>query len=334
MSKRYDLEHIQVQVTWEEFLPTGKEFPPEKAVLFLPGWPLKEAPAKSMRRIGEEFANNFGARTYLIYTQSKQIVTHPMYHHAQAVCKFLAELAEKGIKSIILSGLSQGGLKAIDTVVRLQEMELGIRVEGLVLINSAGLNDIDEWTLLWRQFVDLTVKIFLIILRESAREPSLRKKITSLRENMIVLLRGAGDFFFSIRVDARPSLRTFFSRFKNEVVETATRSPYLDQLSVPIVIIQGTKDRCFDTDRILTQAKAQTGTSEVFDARVKSPPVFSKAAKKQNPVEDLFPRSPYVRLVRGQKFGNHLLPLFQPGAVAQASLYVLGDSKEVLDLPF
>src|SRR5262245_48313556 len=173
MSKRYDLEHIQVLVTWEEILPDGKETLPEKAFLFLPGWPLKEAPAKSMRRIGEEFANNFGARTYLIYTQSKQIVTHPMYHYAQAVCKFLAELAEKGIKSIILAGLSLGGLKAIDIVVRLQEMRLGIRVEGLILINSAGLNDIDEMTLLRRQAMELTVKILLMILRESAAEPSL-----------------------------------------------------------------------------------------------------------------------------------------------------------------
>jgi hypothetical protein len=149
---------------------------------------------------------------------------------------------------------------------------------------------------------------------------------------MTVLLRGAGDFLSALWLDARPSLRAFFSRKKNEVVEAATRSPYLDQVRIPIVIIQGAKDRSFDTDRILTQAKDRPGTFELFDARAKGSPMLSQDQKKQIPVEDLFPRSPYVRLVRAQKFGIHLLPLFQPGAVAQASLYVLGDSKEALDL--
>lgn len=306
MSMRYDLEEIQVLVTWEEFLPNGKEPSPEKTVLFFAGWPLKEAPVKGMRRIGEEFANNSGARTYVIYTKGDRVVTEPSYHHALAVCKFLSE---KKIKRIILAGNSQGGLKAIDTIIRLQELSLDIQIEGLILINSSGLNNISGWTFLRRQIVDITIKTWLMILRESAREPSFRKKIISLRENVAILNSGTHDYLFAIWKDIRPSLRAFLSGFINEVIEGTTRSPYLDQISVPIVIIQGAKDRSLDNDRVLIQAKYS--------------PIFSKNAKKQISVEDLFPCSPYVRLLRIQKYGHHLLLFFRTRSIAKVSLHLL-----------
>lgn len=310
MSINYSLENMQVLITWEEIFPitkdtsSMKETLPTRAIIISPGWPLKIGPVKGMRKIGEAFANTFGERTYLIYTYCDQNVSQPMYYHAQTICKFLIE---KKLKSIIFVGHSQGGIKSIDAAVQLLDMGADICVEGLVLINSSGLNNIGTWTFLRRQVVDLNIKTCLAIIKESAHEPS-SQKFRSFIENLTTF-GGASEFFRAIWIDMKPSPKAFLLRFKNEVIEGTTKSPQLEKVEAPVIIIQGAKDHSFNTDKVLVQNGTQTNTAKTGHAKVC--------------VEDLFPHSPYVRLLRVERFGIHLLPFFRPKAIAQASRQLL-----------
>jgi pimeloyl-ACP methyl ester carboxylesterase len=299
---------MQVLVTWEEIFPitketsSTKEASPARAIIISPGWPLKIGPVRGMRKVGEAFANTFSEKTYLIYTCSRQNVEQPMYYHAQAICKFLAE---KKLKSIIFVGHSQGGIKSIDVATQLQHVCLDIHVEGLILINSSGLNDIDKWTFLRLQVVDLNIKTCLAIIKESALEPSLQKKFRSLVKN-IAIFCGASEFFRAIWIDIKPSPRAFLSRFKSEVIEGTTKSPQLEKVEAPVIIIQGEKDHSFNTDKVLVQSSAQINS----DFKTEDFSVFNDNKYTKVLVENLFPHSPYCGLperlaVSYQKVGHH-----------------------------
>src|SRR6266700_2221849 len=101
--KRYNIESTQVTVTWQEFLPPGKEPPPGKAVLFFPGWPLR-VDSKSIRELAEELANYSGTKTFVIQTRDEQIISNSLFQEAQAICKFLMEAKTK---DVTLVGYSQ-----------------------------------------------------------------------------------------------------------------------------------------------------------------------------------------------------------------------------------
>lgn len=320
MNKIYDLGHTQIAVIWQEILTPGGDAASNKAVLFLPGWPLKE-PVETLRRVGEQIARSSQMRTYVVYTKNQQIVPNSSYPEAKAVCEFLAEMH---LTQITLVGYSQGGIKAIDTIVLLQQAaNLDICVEGLILINSAGLNEVNAWKFVVTQVVDLTLKTWLAILEESLSKPSLREKLAALKENVALEMRGSRDFLGAVWKEVRPSLRGFFTRLREEIDETISRSPYLDRIEVPIVLVQGAKDHSFDTENLRTRPGRQSAHDDSRGATSKGSFSSSKDNRRQIFAVNLFPHSPYVRAVRAQKFGTHLLPVFRPKGVAQASFYLL-----------
>lgn len=321
-SKIYDVEDTPVLVSWQEFIRVDQEPLLEKAVIFFPGWPLR-ADSKSIRELSEEFANSSGARTLVIHTRSEQIILNPIYQEARAVCGFLAE---QKLKNITLIGYSQGAIKAIDTIVFLQETKPNIQVEGLILIVPVGLNNVVAGALIRRYVTDFLITSLLAVLREIGRKPSLREKLDSLVESMVLIVRSCLSFFLAILKEVKLSRLGYLHRFTNEVKEMSQRSPYLDKIGVPIVLIQGAYDHVSDRASILTQTKAQAikvGLQDQTEERSKT----DKKIKEQILIESLFPQSPDIRIVKAQKFGTHLLPLFRSKPVAKASLYLLQRSR-------
>jgi pimeloyl-ACP methyl ester carboxylesterase len=318
MSKTFSLDQTQVVVTWQEILPAEGTVSDE-FILFLPGWPLKE-PVKTLHRVGEQFAKSSHLRTYIIYTKNQQIVPNSSYPEAQAICQFLAEAQ---LSRITLVGFSQGSIKAMNIIALLQEMKLGIRVEGLILINSAGLTEVSEWKFVIRQLVDLTLKTWLSILRESLSRPSLREKFATFKANAVLNVHGTRDFLGAVWKEARPSLRGFVIRLKEEIRETTSKNPYLDRIEVPTVLVQGTRDHSFDMQYLRTQPETQPAHGILQKDSNRRMSLSARGGKGQIFAVDLFPHSPYVRVVSAHKFGTHLLPIFRSQGVARASFYLL-----------
>ncbi len=275
--------------------------------------------SRSILEFSEELATASGIKTYVIHTRSEQIIPGSLFEEAQAVCEFLVE---KEIKSITLIGYSQGSIKAIDTAFLLLEKGLFIQVEGLILIDPVGLNDISNVKLVRSYVVDSLITSPLVQLRESARKASLRRKSISLIKNAVLSVNIYIAFLLALMKEVKISQFKYFSRFKNQLKEMSQQSPYIGELSVPIILILGTEDRVSDNYNILSQARVQPALTELHDTTANSFISFKKK-RKETLATCLFPRSPHVSIVNAKKFGSHLLPLLRSKAVARASLYLL-----------
>ncbi len=317
-SKLYGIEGSRVLVTWQEFLPTNKSSG-NKAIIFFPGWPLR-ADSDSIRALCEEFARSSGVKTFALHTRNEQVIPNSLYLEAKAVCKFLEE---SEFNEITLVGYSQGGIKAINTIISLHEINANLHVDGLILIVSVGLNEIDSAELARRYMTDFLIKSSLIIIREVARQPSFRKKLVSLIRNISLAIHSSLEFFISILQEVRASNRHYFERFQNDLKEMTQKSPYLNQIRVPVVLVQGAKDRVSDSRRILSQATDTTAlVLSSFDIS-ENLPTCSQNTSQQILAMDIFPQSAHVIMVEANKFGTHVLPLFRSKSVARASLYLL-----------
>jgi pimeloyl-ACP methyl ester carboxylesterase len=319
VSKIYHVEGTQVLLTYQGFLPKDKEALRNKAVIFIPGWAWR-ADSKSIEGLCEELAYNSEAETFVICTRNEQVTPDSLDQEAKAVCKFLAE---NELKEITLVGYSQGGIKAINTLIHLQEMHSSMHIEGLILIDSVGLNEVDSHELAKRFIVDLLIKSPLMIMRELERKPGIRKKLLSFIENVPLATSVCFELIQCILKEVRTSNLSYFSRVQNELREMAKINPYLERIRVPIVLIQGLKDRVSDCERIITQTReksAQTLSQDSGRGILLGP---KKNINKRILAENVFPQSPYVRMIEAEKFGTHGLPLFRSKSVARVSLYLL-----------
>jgi hypothetical protein len=200
-------------------------------------------------------------------------------------------------------------------------------VEGLILLVPVGLNEIGSYTLTRNYITDFLIKSLPVIVREIAREPSLRKKIHSFFQNIPFAIGAFIEFFDSILKEMRESKRKYFSRWHNDLNEMTKKNPHLNQIKVPTILIQGTKDHVSDFERIITQAKHNSITDFEKDTISKETLSLCKNGRKQILIKNVFPQSSYVKVVEAEKFGTHILPLFRSKSVARVSLYLLKRSQ-------
>ncbi len=291
MDKIYHVEGTEILVIWQKILPNVKDALPDKVVIFFPGWAFR-ADTKTMIRIGENFANNFECVTCIIYTRSIQVISDSLYQEAKAVCMFIKE---SQVKEITLVGYSQGSIKAIDTSVLLQEMHPDIYINGLILISSVGLSETGKGELVRRLTVEILIKSLLSIITGNARKPSLRNKIIFLVENIAIANRALIDLFLSILIEIRTSKQNYFSRVKNELNEMAKRNSYLDQIQVPILLIEGIKDHVSDHKIIVAQSLTKAIRNRFQDNRPGDLPKLDKNIRNKLLSECLFPQSCYIK---------------------------------------
>jgi pimeloyl-ACP methyl ester carboxylesterase len=323
LCKTYDVDCTRVIVTWQEYQPEDKDLLPGKAIVFLPGWPLR-AESQSIRRLTEELANNSATRTYVLHTRSKDIVPASLYQEARAICLFLKEVhAER----IIFVGYSQGSIKAINILALLQEIKSDILVEGLILVVPVGLIAIGGKELVRRYIVDALFVSFMTILREVLHTPHIYNKLRCFVKNTLLILNASLVFFYALFKDIRAFRWGYLARFKNDLTEMSRLNPYLSKIRVPVVLIQGSKDFVSDHAKLSAQVSAQQ--ERRHSQNISREEV---AFSKQGLAKIVFPQSPAVTVVVAQKFGSHLLPLLRSESIARASLYLLRRSRGKAEL--
>ncbi|HEY7093916.1 MAG TPA: hypothetical protein VH393_12090, partial [Ktedonobacterales bacterium] len=107
-----------------------------------------------------------------------------------------------------------------------------------------------------------------------------------------------------------PYLVRLFTEVKGMVVQ----SPCAQELTMPIVIINGEQDELSRPSRIIpVQRSDNRGISYISSLRDRE--TYLRA--------NLFRKSPYVRMIVARKMGYHSLVAFRPLEVARASLYLL-----------
>src|SRR5438067_10759124 len=101
----------------------------------------------------------------------------------------------------------------------------------------------------------------------------------------------------------------------------AEKCLHLNRIRVPIILVQGNWDRVSDSRKItaLIEEKSILKTHLFKDCPLLSPYI----AEKQVASKYLFPQSPYVRIVKVEKFGVHLLPFYRSNSIARVTFYLL-----------
>jgi pimeloyl-ACP methyl ester carboxylesterase len=304
-ARTYEVEGGAILVAWKAFPPlesaASHECPPShSALIYLPGWSFTER-TTAIAPLCQAAADYVHEMTYAVDTRAAAIVPHSLAYEAEAVRRWLQE---SGIAKVTLIGDSQGGAQAIHLTVLLQESSPEIEVKALVLYNPVGLYDQPIRTLL-RNYVQEGHK-----LRRDVARIANAKEVSSLLQHNLT----EGSF-----VIARELLRShvhYPRRLLNEIKEMAQANPYLTEIRVPVILVQGASDLLSHPAQIIP---AQAGGEET------QPSSYIKDRHEREHVlqRRVFPQSPYVTMLVAEKMGYHALPSLRPKAVVHASLYLV-----------
>ncbi len=311
-------ESIEVSAREFEYVPKGtqevsdpsRENQSKQNVIFLPGWAMA-ADSKVVERLGKAFAEKSKGSAFSITTRAEQLpgTEDALYREALAIGKFIKE---KGLSDVVIAGHSQGGDKAIDLITILQE-DPELYVRGLVLLGSVGL---------YEQTPGVLAKNFVV--DSMAKTPiTLTKKLVSNPGAVAQGLRASNSIVSGIFKEIARSGTESVQRMKDEVSVMAQKNARLNQIRVPVILMSGAEDVVSNPNRIIPPGEEErmieewkrkdeaAGTETHIDPREK----FLQ--------ENVFPESPYIRMLVPEKLGHHGLPLFRSESVANASLYLL-----------
>lgn len=347
--KPYALDSgVSVEVRSAEFKPRdekGRELrdaPPDRAVILMPGW--GNTRLMTMNELSQAFADNSKSRAFLVSARSleqenKMAGETPdfLYEEAQAISLFIKD---RRLKEVTLAGHSQGADRAIDIVSILQE-DPDIKTNGLVLIGPTGLYE-QEPDDLKRKFLSHTVGVPFTSLAGIPKEvkdaskkgaPYIRglakndkeRKSPSEQTAKEILKEGTWDGVMTNLGVLRESWHKPFAlrrRISSEIREMAKKNPRAEKIRVPITIITGASDPISDRERLVPKSREQKTRDEMGETSDRRKDL---AAREQILKKDLFPSSPYIRMVvpGSEKLGNHLVQIFRPESVAKVSLYLL-----------
>ncbi len=298
-NKTYETENGPVEVVWKKFDPNfgaegseaRKREPLAGATIFLPGSYLT-ADSKSIETLNQSFADYAAAPAYAISTRTERPPESDMFREeAEAIRRFIEE---KGLSEVVVSGHSRGGDESIDLTALLREKNPGINVRGLVLLDSVGLYDQSE-----AEFARGNMRDSLNSL--SAAGKSIGSKTAFLKRG----LRTATDMLFNNLREFGRSKTGYPARARNELQEMAKMNKNIENIDVPVILVHGEEDPISSPKKVA--------------------PVNAPSEREAYLQENLFKKSPYVRMVvaAAEKAGQHGLPLFHSESVARGSLYML-----------
>lgn len=325
-SQVYGIEGARINLGWEKFFPAKPTFTSsDEAVVVLPGWGAKTN-TKPVDVLGRAFADNSHMPTYAITAEAEPRVNDSLYKEAEAVLQFLQE---KGIKKVTLAGHSQGGSRAINLVVLLQErqkVDPAVEVKGLILIDSVGLYEQDSSQMGRKFAVDSLIGTSLATVgnvlkyarrRIRQRQPVRKAFSQSWYANRVPQTLDVGWAALSgMLKDVGPMINSrsgYWQRVGPQVKEMVAKNPRISQIRVPVILIHGAGDSVIDRKQIVPPKVEGQGWQE----REK----FLKA--------NLFTSSPIVKMAVVEKAGRHGLPLFRD--VARSGLHLLERTRRQLD---
>ncbi len=325
-SYHYEIDGVGVEVGINEYLPkdteTSEETDPQKAVIFFPGWPVK-GKAKSYRELNQSFADHSSAKTLVIDTKVEKVVPNSLLLEAKAVQKFTED---SGFKKITVGGYSEGGAKAINLAALLRDGP-GIKVEGLILLSPVGVYEQSGAELAKRFIRDSLIDTPATAVKEIFKRPrSWRNALKAGSTGMDVVMAMLGE----MQETGNPLL--YLTKVKSELRDMVALNPRLEDINVPVVLIQGVKEIASDPRRVIS-TEEQDKIDQAIKERHQN---YKQGAEEEldwsDPVgnvlrENLFPNSPYVRRVLAEKWGEHGVPLYRSDSVAKAALYIIERSK-------
>lgn len=270
---------------------------PNNLIIFLPGW-ATEAGTKTAGAVGQSFANEANRQTLVIDTKPDKAVNDTLYKEAEAVSRLVKQM---GATKITIAGYSEGGIKAVDLAVILQNNPK-ITIDGVILMESMGLYNEDSKRGFVGRFVGDTLK--------SSRYLFRRKTLT----------RGANfgtDVFFGwIKDMARTNVK-YPQRVMSQVKEMSETQKHVKELTTPVILVHGHENGVSNPEKVvpgyqyLDVMKKDEETGLLYDPRER----FLK--------NTLFPNSPFVRMVTSRNLPHHTMPVLRAEQVARDSLYLL-----------
>lgn len=298
--EEYKINENKVLLKWKNYLPENtdkKVFDKDRAVIFLPGFNNTEDASK-VASFSHELADYSDNQVYAITTRAEKIEPDILNVESQAIYKMMIE---KGLKEITLVGHSTGGGKALILASIMSQINQEINLEGLILVDSVSLYEQSNsgFALNFAKDAKITNKEINNISDVEERERIKKMSEAYVNEGRLETAK-----------EAKRSGINMPKRLLSQINDAASISPSLDSINVPVVLVQGGHDILSQTEKIIPK-KDGDGHIENYKER------------EDYLRENVFTKSPYVRMVLADKLGNHNLPYFRPESVAKTGLYLL-----------
>jgi pimeloyl-ACP methyl ester carboxylesterase len=297
-------------------------------VIFLPGW-MMTADSSAVTALGQSFAEKSHGKSYVIssITESDLGREDVLLREAEAISKFIEE---RDLTDVTIAGHSQGGDKAIDLVSIIQNNP-GVHIQGLILLDSMGLYEQAPRSLAKEFIKDALANTPMTMIKQAISNPEVVER--GLAAGNAV----AHGILKKISVFGIDSLK----RMEEDVQSMAKINPRLAEIQVPVIIIYGTKDPISDPNKIMPPGEKEKIINEWKDKDEKTGISSHIDPREKFLQKNVFPKSPYVRMVTPEKLGHHGLPLIRAESVANCSLYFLKrfqkrtdkNKKEIEDRP-
>jgi len=293
----YHLESgIDAEISYKIF--ESKEANPDEAIVFLPGLTMNPDD-EIMKNLGQSYAESSKRNTYVIKSELKtksqkqeqidEIKETLFFEEALALKRFIQD---KNLKNIIIAGYSVGGTKGIDLAYLLQN-DVDVSVQGLILLSAPGLYEQEEDSLK-KNLIKDSLATPKIVVSESDKYPDAFKRG----------LQGARNLAKIMLQDSSLSSTEVRQKVKRNFTEMEEYNSRVEELEIPVVIIQGSEDKVVEADKIV-------------------PLEIDPAQREEYLKEHIFKKSPHVKMVTADKLGKHGLPVFRAESVAKVSIGLL-----------
>lgn len=271
----------------------SKESKPGEAVIFLPG--LQMNPDDNIvKDLGMSYAERSKRNTYIVTSELTKNTVEDIqpkeslfFEEALAIKEFIKK---QNIKDIIIVGYSVGGYKGIDLAYILQK-DVTCSVKGLVLLSSPGLYE-QKAGMLKKNLINDSLATPIDVLSESSKYSNAFK-------------RGFNGVSGFTKIVLNTSLNTDVGKkIKRDFSEMEKYNTHVEELEIPIVVIQGSGDMVVEAEKI-------------------TPKEISSSDRERYLKNNIFKKSPKVKMVIADHLGRHGLPVFRSESVANASIGLL-----------
>lgn len=299
--RTYDVEGTRISVSWSIFNPKEAIATKDsKAVLFIPGWSIPEN-ADSLEPIGRELANYSKKKAFIVDTTTEKVAEGSLAQEAKALVQFIEDY---GLKNITLVGNSQGGAEAIHLAALLQEQHPDIQVEGIGLFDPVTLYE-QSRRKLFTNYVKDMLKTGVAL----TRRPTMKGRDEVFSQNIKYTKDGTVGILKAL---IHAKALGWPLKIWNEISEMAKANPDLAKIKAPVVIIQGVHDKVSNPAETVPNQDPNSTSNYI-----------EKADDREKYLQNIFPNSPYLRLLVPEKMGYHNVSYSRPESSARTTLYML-----------
>lgn len=301
----FDVFETKVKLSYSKFTPEGKEtFDPQKAVIFLPGWPWSSH-AKATWDLPRWLANYFGLNTYNIDTVTQTVAPNTANLEAEALRQFIES---NDLKEVTIFGHSEGAIKAAELGFLLQQKNPQIMINGIVLANPMGF---------YPQSFPQLAKNFVFVEIAQVEQKQKNPSIPHMPQIRMML-----ELLGSIWQDVKATKLRYPWMFAQQMKEMMRINSTLDQLKAPILVLTTDQDFVSNYRKYLPEQEIEKMIPEPKEGE---PPldgqdkkIHAGKARRIYLREHLFPNANQIGVIVASKYGSHIgLPVERYQSVAR-----------------